>query len=81
MPEQGVSDFEEHGTAQAVGKVDAADQTLTADGLGIRIQGDGFDRSFTGAEPQSESENVGYAVAFGLLLKMGAGIGVCLLKL
>jgi hypothetical protein len=81
MPKQCVSDFEEQSTAQAVGKVDAADQTLTADGLGIRILRDGFDRPFAGAEPEPKSENVGNAVAFGLLLKMGAGIGVCLLKL
>ena len=50
-------------------------------GLGIGILGDGLYRSFTGAETEAESENVGYTIAFGLLLKMGAGIGVCLLKL
>ena len=32
-------------------------------------------------EPEAEAENVGHAVAFGLLLHVGAGISVCLLKL
>ena len=35
MPEQGVSELKKQTTAQAVGKVDAADPSLTADRLGV----------------------------------------------
>ena len=68
MPEQGVSDLEKKTAAQTVGKVDAADPSLAADRLGIRIQRDGFERPFAGTKPEPEAEKVGNAEAFGLLL-------------
>ena len=80
MPEQGVSDLEEKKAAQTVGKIDAADPSLAADRLGVRIQRDGFERPFTGTKPEPEPEKVGNAVAFGLLLQMVARIGACFLK-
>ena len=80
MPEQGVSDLEKQTAAQAVGKVDAADPSLAADRLGIRIQRDGFERPFAGTKPEPEAEKVGNAEAFGLLLQVGARIGAYFLK-
>ena len=80
MPEQGVSELEEQTTAHAIGKVDAADPSLTADRLGVRIQGNGFDRPFAGTKPEPELEKVGNAEAFRLLLQVGARIGACFLK-
>ena len=80
MPKEGGSDLEKQTAAQAVGKVDAADPSLAADRLGVRIQRDGFERPFAGTKPEPEAEEVGNAVAFGLLLQVVAGIGVCFLK-
>ena len=80
MPEQGVSDLEKKTAAQAVGKVDTADPSLTTDRLGVRIQGDGFDCPFAGTKPEPEAEKVGNAKTFGLLLQVGARIGACFLK-
>ena len=80
MSEQGGSDLEKQTAAQAVGKVDAADPTLAADRLGIRIQRDSFERPFAGTKPEPEAEKVGNAVAFGLLLQVGARIGAYFLK-
>ena len=80
MPEQGVSELEKQTAAQAVGKVDTADPSLAADGLGVRIQRDGFERPFTGTKPEPEAEEVGNAVAFCLMLQVGAHIGACFLK-
>ena len=80
MPEQGGSDLEKQTAAHTVGKVDAADPSLAADRLGIRIQRDGFERPFAGTKPEPEAEKVGNAVAFGLLLQVGARIGACFLK-
>ena len=80
MPEHGVSELEKQTAAQIVGKVDAADPSLTSDRLGIRIQRDGLERPFTGSKPEAEPEKVGNAVAFGLLLQVRAHIGSCFLK-
>ena len=80
MPEEGVSDLEKQTAAQTVGKVDAADPTLAADRLGIRIQRDSFERPFAGTKPEPEAEKVGNAVAFSLLLQVDARIGACFLK-
>ena len=80
MPEQGESELEKQTSAHTVGKVDAADPSLAADRLGIRIQGDGLERPFTGTKPEPEPEKVGNAVAFGLLLQVVARIGACFLK-
>ena len=71
MPEQGVSDLEKQTAAHTVGKVDAADPSLAADRLGVRIQRDGFDRPFAGTKSEPEAEKVGNAEAFRLLLQVG----------
>ena len=54
MPEQGESDLEKQTTAHAVGKVDAADPSLTTDRLGVLIQRDGFEHPFAGTKPEPE---------------------------
>ena len=80
IPKQGVSELEKQTPAYTVGKIDAADPSLAADRLEIRIQRDGFERPFAGTKPEPEPEEVGNAVAFSLLLQVVTCIGACFLK-
>ena len=58
MDEVGVSQFGKKGATQGVGKIDASDVALSAGRFRIRVQRYGLNRPFTGAESQSESENI-----------------------